>query len=508
MTRHLVRIHDADGSELRRGVAAIRSELGIEPRFPRQVEAAAAEAARNPRLPDLDRTDLPLVTLDPPGARDLDQALHLARDGDGYVVHYAIADVAAFVRPGDPVDEEAHRRGETLYGGDAKIPLHPTVLSEDAASLLPDQVRPALLWTIRVDSSGEGTEAVVERALVRSRARLDYDTVQQAIDAGRAEEVFTLLREVGELRRHREAERGGISLPLPDQTIEISGGRWSLSYRCLRPVEEWNAQISLLTGMAAADMMIYARVGLLRILPPPEHTDLQRLHRTARALGIPWPAEQLYPDFIRSLDPSRAEHAAMVVASARLLRGSGYVGFNGAVPEAAEHTALASEYAHVTAPLRRLADRYASEICLALCSDTEVPAWVMERLEELPRTMQASGQRARRYEKAIMNLVEAEVLRDAVGRTFDGVVVAVDAEDARRGEAMLREPAIEAAVTSTEELPLGTEARLRLTEADPATRTVRFELAGTAILEEDEPAGRPRGAIPEEGPGSTGRGGG
>lgn len=477
MTRQVVRIHDADGTELRRGVDTIRAEMGLTPQFPPEVEAAAAEAARNPRLPALDRTDLPLVTIDPATAMDLDQAMHIERAGTGYVVHYAIADVAAFVSPGDPVDLEANRRGETLYGADSKIPLHPTVLSEDAASLLPGQVRPALLWTIKVDGSGEGTEAVVERALVRSRAKLDYETVQKQIDAGTAEELFALLREVGELRMRREAERGGIALPLPAQEIDIEGDRWSLGYRRLHPVEEWNAQISLLTGMAAADMMIYARVGLLRTLPPPDPRDVQRLHRTARALGIEWPAEQLYPDFIRSLDPTIAEHSAMVVASTRLLRGAGYVGFDGAVPAQPEHSALASEYAHVTAPLRRLVDRYASEICIALSADTEVPSWVLEKLDELPRTMQASGQRARQYENAILDLVEAEVLRDSVGQTFEGVVVAVDAEDPCRGDVVVQRPAIEAGVTSSEDLPLGTEVTLRLAEADPGTRTVRFELA-------------------------------
>jgi exoribonuclease R len=450
--------------------------MGVTPGFPPEVEAAAQEAARNPRLPELDRTDIPFVTIDPASALDLDQAMHLERDGDGYVVHYAIADVGAFVTPGDPVDAEAHRRGETLYGADSKVPLHPKVLSEDAASLLPDKVRPALLWTIKVDADGEGTDANVQRALVRSRAKLDYDSVQEQIDAGTADDMFTLLREVGELRRHREAERGGVSLPLPDQEIDIDGDRWSLSFRSMHPVEEWNAQISLLTGMAAADHMIYGRVGLLRTLPPADSRDVQRLHRTARALGIDWPAELLYPDFIRSLDPTRPEHAAMVVASTRLLRGSGYVGFNGAVPEQAEHSALASEYAHVTAPLRRLVDRYALEIALALCAGTEVPGWVLERLEELPATMQASGQRANQYENAILDLVEAEVLRDSVGQTFDAVVVAVDQEDPRKGDVVVQQPAIEASVTGAQELPLGTNVTVRLVRADPATRTVRFEL--------------------------------
>lgn len=477
MTRHVVRVHQANGSDLRKGVEAIQAEMGVTPEFPPEVEAAAQEAARNPRLPELDRTDIPFVTIDPASALDLDQAMHLERDGDGYVVHYAIADVGAFVAPGDPVDAEAHRRGETLYGADSKVPLHPKVLSEDAASLLPDKVRPALLWTIKVDADGEGTDANLQRALVRSRAKLDYDSVQEQIDAGTADDMFTLLREVGELRRHREAERGGVSLPLPDQEIDIDGDRWSLSFRSMHPVEEWNAQISLLTGMAAADHMIYGRVGLLRTLPPADSRDVQRLHRTARALGIDWPAELLYPDFIRSLDPTRPEHAAMVVASTRLLRGSGYVGFNGAVPEQAEHSALASEYAHVTAPLRRLVDRYALEISLALCAGTEVPGWVLERLEELPATMQASAQRANQYENAILDLVEAEVLRGSVGHTFDAVVVAVDQEDPRKGDVVVQQPAIEASVTGAQELPLGTNVTVRLVRADPATRTVRFELA-------------------------------
>jgi exoribonuclease R len=392
-------------------------------------------------------------------------------------VFYAIADVSAFVEPGDPVDLEANRRGETLYGADSKIPLHPPVLSEGVASLLPEEVRPALLWSIAVDSGGEGTDATVERALVRSRARFDYAGVQRALDAGSADPVFGLLREVGELRRHREAERGGVSLPLPDQEIDIDGDRWSLAFRSMLPVEEWNAQISLLTGMAAADLMIYARVGLLRTLPPADSRDVQRLHRTARALAIEWPAELLYPDFIRTLDPTRPEHAAMVVASTRLLRGAGYVGFDGAVPEQAEHSALASEYAHVTAPLRRLVDRYALEICTALCAGTEVPGWVLEKLGELPATMQSSGQRANQYENAIVNLVEAEVLRHSVGETFDGVVVAVDRDDPQRGDVVVQRPAIEAPVTAAAELPLGSNVRVRLAEADPATRTVRFELA-------------------------------
>ena len=133
MPRQVVRAHHADGQALRDGIAAIQAELEVNPGFPDEVEAAAAIAAENPKLPTLDRTDIPFITIDPPTSMDLDQAMHIERAGDGFVVHYAIADVAAFVEPGGPVDLEANRRGETLYGADSKIPLHPKVLSEGAA---------------------------------------------------------------------------------------------------------------------------------------------------------------------------------------------------------------------------------------------------------------------------------------------------------------------------------------------------------------------------------------
>jgi exoribonuclease R len=464
--------------EMRDGIAAIQQELEVSAAFPDAVERAAAEAAANPRLPELDRTDIELVTLDPESARDLDQAMHISRDGDGYVVHYAIADVAAFVSPGDPVDVEAHRRGETLYGADSKIPLHPTVLSEGAASLLPGEVRPALLWTIQVDHTGEGIDIQVERALVRSRAKLSYEGVQAEIEAGTAGELVGLLQEVGELRLAREAARGGVSLPLPEQElVETGTGHWELEFRRLLPVEIWNAQISLLTGMGAASLMVYARAGILRTLPPADPRDVQRLHRTARALGIEWPAEQLFPDFVRSLDPSRPTHAAMIVACSRLLRGAGYVTFNGELPEQAQHSALASEYAHVTAPLRRLTDRYAGEICLALCAGTEVPDWVVTAMHELPDTMASSARRAHAYENAIVDLCEAELLHDRVGETFSAVVVDLDEKDRHEGDITIQDPAIEATVTGTAELPLGEEVTVELVRADPRSRAVEFRLA-------------------------------
>lgn len=461
------------------GVARIRAEMGLPDAFPPDVEAAAREAAAHPRLPAEDCDDLPFVTIDPPGAMDLDQALHVARDGDGYVLHYAIADVAAFVAPGDPVDLEANRRGETLYGAEDKIPLHPRVLSEDAASLLPDQRRPALLWTIKIDATGEGTSVDVRRAMVRSRARLDYDGVQDAIDAGTADPMWALVRTVGELRMARLHRRGGVSLPLPEQEIRSGNGdgeTWRLEYRARRPVEDWNEQLSLLTGMAAADLMVRHRVGLLRTLPEPPPYAIARLHRTARALGIDWPAPLGYPEFIRSLDPSNPRHVAMMVACTSVLRGAGYAAFDGELPAQPLHSALASTYTHATAPLRRLVDRYTGELCLALCAGMAPPGWVLDALPGLPRTMAISSQRAGRYERAVIDLAETLVLAPHVGETFEGSIVEVDGENRHHGTVMLHALAIEAPVGAAHDLPLGETVHLRLDTADPAHRRVSFEL--------------------------------
>jgi VacB/RNase II family 3'-5' exoribonuclease len=476
MAHKVLRVRGGANDELRKGIAKIQQEQEVSVEFPPEVQAAAEKAATAPRLPDTDLTDLEFVTIDPESALDLDQAMHLERTNDGYLVHYAIADVAAFVEAGDPVDVAAHERGETLYGADSKVPLHPKVLSEDAASLLPDRVRPALVWTIALDKDGAITDARVERALVRSRAKLSYDGVQRDIDAGTASDMIGILGEVGRLRLQQEADRGGISLPKPEQVIVIDGESWSLEFREMRPVEAWNAQISLLTGIAAADIMIKGKVGILRTLPAADQRAVDRLRRTARALKVDWPREMAYPAFVRSLDPSLPNHAAMTVACTTLLRGAGYAAFDGEVPAVPEHAALATTYAHVTAPLRRLVDRYGQECCVALCAGEPVPAWVTDALADLPRTMQESGRRAHTYENAVNDLVEAEVLKDSVGERFTGVVLEAERDDPKKGDVQVADPAVDAKVTSDQRLPVGEEATVVLVTADPATRKVAFRL--------------------------------
>lgn len=456
------------------GLEKLRQDLEIPLDFSPEVHRAAREAAQNPRLPEVDRTDLEFVTIDPEGSRDLDQAVFIETHGSGYVVWYAIADVAAFVTPGDPIDREAHERGQTLYAPHQRTPLHPPELSEGAASLLEGEARPAVLWQLTLDAAGRLVERTVQRCMVRSREQLTYREVQDALDQGTAAPSLELLRTVGLLREELERERGGVSLQIPEQEVEASNGQWHIVHRSTLPVEGWNAQISLLTGIAAAEIMLEAGIGLLRTLPPADDAALRKLRQTAKALGIEWPEEQDYPEFVRTLDPERADHAAMLYSCTLLFRGAGYLAFNGEVPENAQHAALATHYAHVTAPLRRLVDRYTSEVCLAVCAGEQVPEWVTSALPDLPKEMETSNRKASAFERGIVNMVETFMLSPHVGAEFSGTVVEVD-ETGEKGRFIIRDPAVEATVRG-ENLPFGQEIRVRLVEVDPRNAQTRFEL--------------------------------
>ncbi|WP_374983363.1 RNB domain-containing ribonuclease [Streptomyces fradiae] len=477
MPRRQLHVSGAAGDPLRTALRALRNAPGIPRSFPPDVLAEAEAAAKSPRLPGRDDTDLPLFTIDPPGSTDLDQAMHLARRADGgYRVHYAIADVAAFVTPSGAVDAEAHRRVLTLYFPDGRVPLHPPVLSEGAASLLPGRPVPALLWRIDLDAYGRRVAAEVRRSLVRSHARLDYATAQRLIDEGAAEEPLALLRDIGRLREELEIERGGISLDLPEQEIVEADGGYRLVYRAPRPADAWNAQISLLAGTAAADLMTAAGTGILRTLPTAPDGAVARLRRSALALGVDWPHHVSYAALVRSLDPRLPRHAAFLQDCTTLLRGAGYTVFtDGRLPEHAVHAAVADEYAHCTAPLRRLADRYAGELCVAAVEGREPPEWVRTALAALPGEMADGARRAGRVERESVDVVEAALLMDRVGEVFTGTVVDVREDDPATGTVHLEDPAVVARLESAgPPLPLGERLDVRLRRAFPGRDKALF----------------------------------
>ncbi len=496
MVRRSVRLGGRESSvaALAARFARVRTELALPEDFPAEVLSAAGRAAMVGGVEGYaDLREIPFVTVDPPGSTDLDQAMHLARrDGSqgGYRVDYAIADVPAFVAPSSPVDAEARRRGQTIYAPDRRTPLHPPVLSEGAASLLPGQDRPAFVWRFDLASDGEVTSVDLVRALVRSRRRLDYGQVQAAADAnpggdgqldvGALDDVAAqavLLREIGRCRQEQEVRRGGASLPLPEQQVDAVDGHYELTLRPQAPAEAWNAQLSLMTGMAAAALMLDAGVGLLRTLPSPQDGTLERFRRQAAALGVDWPHSLPYGQLLRSLRRDVPVELALMYEAGSLFRGAGYTPLvaGGAPPEVTTHAAVAAPYAHVTAPLRRLVDRFGLVVCQAIVAGHPVPPWALSALTELPGIMSATDQLAGRVERECTNLVEAAVLAHRVGEVFDAVVI----DEHRSGvKVQLTEPAVLATVGAQAPPAPGTRTSVRLESVDVDAPAVVFALDG------------------------------
>ena len=156
-----------------------------------------------------------------------------------------------------------------------------------------------------------------------------------------------------------------------------------------------------------------------------------------------------------------------------LLRGAAYTTFDGAPPPQPLHAGIAAPYAHVTAPLRRLVDRYGTEICLAAQAKQPIPQWVRERLPSLPDAMSAADHRSHVADRAVVDMTEAWLLRDRVGEIFD--VVVLDADD-HAATVAVTEPAVRARCSGGG-MAAGAAIKARLITADVATRTVRFERA-------------------------------
>ncbi|MBD3943403.1 RNB domain-containing ribonuclease [Microbacterium sp. NEAU-LLC] len=468
------RAHD----ELIESLAQLRVELELPAGFAEEVDAAARAAARSVPTDPVgagldDLRELEFLTIDPAGSTDLDQAMHLERTATGATLHYAIADVPAYVEPGGPVDDEARERGQTLYAADGRIPLHPVEISEDAASLLPDRDRRAYVWRFELDEGARPVSTTLRRAVIRSRRQWTYVDAQEAIDAGTAPVTLQALAWFGTQRLARESERGGASLNVPEARIvpDDDGDGYRLERDAPLPVEDWNAQVSLLTGMAAAELMLRGGVGVLRTMPAADADDITAFRAQTVALGLPWREDIAYGDYLRDLDRTDPAALAILDAATGLFRGAGYVAFDGTPPADPIQSAIGAPYAHTTAPLRRLVDRWSLVVCDAIANGHDVPPWARESLAALPKIMGRSDALANRLEAGTLDRVEAAQLSGREGHTFDAVVLGRRNGGAR---VQLVDPPVAAKVAGLD-APAGTTVRLRLRSADIATGEVVLE---------------------------------
>ena len=448
------------------GLLRIREEFGVPAGFPPEVAMAAVQAAaRRPGPQHVDRTDRPFVTLDPAGSTDLDQAFALERAGGDILLHYAIADVGFFVDAGGALDSEAWQRGVTVYMPDERARLYPAALSEGAASLLPDGPRPAVVFSVRVDGDGDAVLDGVERAVVHSRAKLAYETVQPA-------DLPPELDDLASRMRRAEDRRNAPRVEFPDQELARVDGRWTLRFEPRRESEDLNAGLSLATNLAVAQAMLAAGTGIYRVMAEPDDGAVRRLRHTASAFGLDWPHHQSLADFQRSLQTHDPRSAAFLIAVRRAGGGASYEALTeGATPW---HSAMAATYAHATAPLRRLADRYVVEASLAIARGEDIAPDVVAAFTELPATMAKAESRARGVDAAVLDLAEAALLAGREGEVFDAVVLDED----RRGTVIqLVAPAVLARVQAHRVDP-GDEIRVQLHTVDLRARHIDLSRVG------------------------------
>jgi exoribonuclease R len=403
------------------------------------------------------------MTLDPATSVDLDQAFSIERSGDDVVLHYAIADVGWFVRPGDLLDVEAFERGVTVYLPDERATLYPTVLSEGAASLLPDVDRPAVVFTVTVDPDGSTHLESVERAVIRSTAKLAYDAVT-------ADDLPDGFDELHRRITAAEVARGAPRVEFPEQEIERDDdGRFTVRFRPRLPSEEQNAAMSLATNLAVADALHAAGTGLFRVMPEVDERRMRSLRHAARAFGLDWAADATLAQFEQSLPRDDPRTSAFLIAVRRAAGGAAYAPFD---PQHRPwHSAVAATYAQATAPLRRLQDRYVVEAALAIANGRPVAPEVLDAFDRLPGAMAAGEQRANRAERMALDLAEAVVLAGREGEIFDAVVI----DEGEWGvDVQVAEPAVLTRLVARRVDP-GDDLRIRLVSVDVDRRSVEFE---------------------------------
>ncbi len=423
---------------------ALLIERGCERGFARGVQVAARAALDRPdEFARDDLTDLPTFTMDPAGAKDYDDAISARREADGRIrVWVHIADVTAYVRPGDPIDREAYRRGTSVYVPGAVEPMLPEELSNDACSLVPGQTRRAV--TVEMLFAGaEVLQASFCRSLIRSDARLTYDQVDE-IFAGRARAAdpwatpLELARAVGgasdERRRKREAlavESAEPSFDF-DQEGEVTQAHQEEQTESHRVVEH----LMIAANEQVAHYLEQHKLPTLyRIHERPDPDDVESLVAQLADLGVPTPplpehfTPQQAEQFAGAISAKVMEHAARV--------GHGRTGLTSLVlralkmavysPRNEGHSGLRSPcYCHFTSPIRRYPDVIVHRALLSGLGLDDVAPQASD-LAQAGEDTSAREREAQRTERSADDICRAFLLsdrmRDEAGAVYDAEVV-------------------------------------------------------------------------------------
>lgn len=404
-------------------------------------DAAIAEAdAMAPEGPEgrLDLRELPLVTIDPADARDHDDACFAVPDDDlrnegGFVLWVAIADVAAYVRPGSELDKTARERGNSTYFPDRVVPMLPDRLSGDLCSLHEGVERACVAVRMRIDAQGQKIDHEFHRAIMRSVASLNYQEVQAAVGGAPNERTEPLLAEVlrplygayHALMRARAA-RQPLELDLPERRIELSdaGKVTSVAFRERLDAHRMIEEFMVLANVAAAETLIARRrPQLFRVHEEPSPDKLDALRETAQASGLTLAKGQvLKTAHLNRLlaDAAGTDNAELLsLATLRSMTQAYYS------PENFGHFGLALRaYAHFTSPIRRYADLIVHRALVAAhgwgtdgLSDEDI-----ERLGDTAEHISGTERRSMAAERDTTDRYLASYLADRVGASMGGRV--------------------------------------------------------------------------------------
>jgi exoribonuclease R len=322
-----------------------------------------------------------------------------------------------------------------------------------------------VVFTVRVDPQGAVRLDGAQRAMVRNAAKLAYDSVKPA-------ELPPDFDELARRIEAAEARRGAARVDPPEQEVVALGdGRYELAFRPMTEAEQRNAALSLAANLAIADALLAHRTGLFRVMGEPDKRAIRRLRLTAKALGLDWPQQMSLESYEPTLDHRDPKQAAFMLAIRRAGPPAAYMPYvEGVRPW---HSAMAASYAHATAPLRRLADRYVVQATLAVANGRAVPHTVTEAFAKLPAVMARADARSRQVQRAAVDLAETVMLHGREGESFSSVITDIDQRGARIQLCSM--PVV--ARVAAEGVQTGDELQVSLVSADPERRELKFARA-------------------------------
>ena len=414
---------------------------GIPTGFSAAAEAEA-EAASPPTLSGrMDLRDLPLVTIDPPDARDHDDAVFAEPDTDpknpdGWIVWVAIADVAAYVRPGSALDREAREKGNSVYFPDRVEPMLPHRLSAGLCSLIEGEPRACMAVRMVFDSAGRKRGHKFERGLMRSAAKLSYEQAQTAIDGNPDEATGPLMERVLNplwaayacLKRGRDV-RSPLAIESMERRILIGpdGDVLSITPRASLEAHKLIEEMMIQANVCAAETLEQRRSPLIyRVHDTPSMEKVQALADFLATIGLPWSkGEAPRTDrFNRLLDQTRDGPHAEIVNEV-VLRSQMQAIYS---PDNIGHFGLNLEkYAHFTSPIRRYADLIVHRALIAALKlgDDGLSDRDLTRLGETAELITAAERRAMAAERDATDRYVAAYLSEHVGAEFDGRITGV-----------------------------------------------------------------------------------